>query len=152
MTAPAVQATPDEILERVFASMVHTMELFCLYVGDQLGFYKTLNDGGPANAAELAARTGTSERYTREWLEQQATAGYLTCLQPDSAAGERRYALPEGYAPILVERESLSTATPMAQIVAGVVAPLHDLLAAFRSGEGVPYAAYGRDLHEGRRA
>lgn len=150
MTAPSVQATPDEFLERVFTSMVHSMELFCLYVGDQLGFYTALHEGGPATAAELATRAGTSERYTREWLEQQATAGYLTCLHAESAAGERRFALPEGYAPILVERESLSIAAPMAQIVAGCVAPLPDLLAAFRSGAGVPYADYGCDLHEGQ--
>lgn len=150
MTASPAQATPDEILERVFTSMVQAMELFCLYVGDQLGFYRALHKGGPATAAELAARAGTNERYTREWLEQQATAGYLTCLEPDAGVGERRFALPDGYAPILVERESLSIATPMAQIVAGCVSPLHDLLAVFRSGDGIPYATYGRDLHEGQ--
>jgi hypothetical protein len=29
-------------------------------------------DGGPATTQELADRTGTHERYAREWLEQQA--------------------------------------------------------------------------------
>jgi hypothetical protein len=39
--------------------------------------------------------------------------------------------------------------TPMAQLVVGAVAPLHQLLSAFRTGTGVPYADYGEDLHEG---
>jgi hypothetical protein len=41
-------------------------------VGDQLGLYRALADGGPATQDELAARTGTAARYLREWLSQQA--------------------------------------------------------------------------------
>jgi 2-polyprenyl-3-methyl-5-hydroxy-6-metoxy-1,4-benzoquinol methylase len=153
MTATAdqpAQATPDELVERVFGSMLSALELFSVYLGDQLGFYRALHEGGPATAAEAAARAGTNERYTREWLEQQATAGYLACDNPEAAANERRFRLPEGYAPVLVEPDSLSIATPMAQIVAGAIAPLHDLLEAYRSGAGVPYADYGHDLHKGQ--
>jgi SAM-dependent methyltransferase len=149
-TLASVQATPDEIVERVFDSTVKTVELFCVYVGDQLGFYQALHAGGPATSAELAARAGTNERYTWEWLEQQATAGYLACENPEDGARERRYALPDGYESVLIERDSLRIATPMAQIVAGAIAPLHALVAAFRTGAGVPYADYGHDLHEGQ--
>lgn len=151
MTTTTVEpASPDAMLERIFDSLVSTLELFCLYVGDQLGFYRLLHEGGPATSAELATRAGTAERYTREWLEQQATAGFITCDNPEDAASDRRYALPPEYAPILVERENLSFAPPMAQIAAGCVAPLHELLTAFHSGAGVSYADYGRDLHEGQ--
>jgi hypothetical protein len=92
--AAPTQATLDEIVERVFDSMVKTLELFCIYVGDQLGFYTALHEGGPASSTELAARVGTNERYTREWLGQQATAGFITCANPDASSRERRYALP----------------------------------------------------------
>lgn len=149
-TTTTALASPDEMLGRVFDSLVSTLELFCLYVGGQLGFYRALHDGGPATSADLAARAGTAERYTREWLEQQATAGYLTCANPEAAALARRYALPPEYAPLLVERDNLSYAGGMVQIAAGAVAPLPQLLAAFRSGAGVPYAEYGHDLHEGQ--
>lgn len=149
-TETAAPATPDEMLGRIFDSLVGALELFCLYVGDQLGFYRALHAGGPATPAGLAARASTAERYTREWLEQQATAGYLTCDNPEAAAADRRYALPPEYAPLLVERDNLSYAGGMAQIAAGCVAPLHELLAAFRTGAGVPYAGYGHDLHEGQ--
>ena len=53
MTATAPQstnATPDEITGRIFSSMIDAMELFCVYVGDQLGFYRALHEGGPATA------------------------------------------------------------------------------------------------------
>ena len=107
-TAPqSASAPPDEIAGRIFSSLIEAMELFCVYVGDQLGFYRALHDGGPATARELAARAGTNERYTREWLEQQATAGYLATDNPEASAGERRFRLPEGYEAVFVDPESL---------------------------------------------
>src|SRR5215216_2601975 len=126
------------------------MEIFCVYVGDQLGFYQALHEGGPATARELAARAGTNERYSREWLEQQAVAGYLAVDKPEASADERRFHLPDGYEAVFVDPESLIGGASMAQILVGTVAPLNQLLAAFRSGDGVPYADYGRDMHEGQ--
>ena len=66
--------------------------------------------------AELAARAGTNERYTREWLEQQAVAGYLAVDNPEASAGERRFRLPEGYEAVFVDPESLIGGASMAQI------------------------------------
>jgi SAM-dependent methyltransferase len=148
--AVTTQATPEAMVERVFDSLVHTAELFCIYVGDQLGLYTALHDGGPATSSELSARAGSNERYTREWLEQQATAGFLACANPDAGALERCYALPEAYAAVFVDRDSPSFVPPMAQGAAGAVGPLHQFLDAFRTGAGVPYADYGHDLHEGQ--
>ena len=45
-------------------------------IGDELGFYKALASG-PFTAGELAANTGTNERYVREWLANQAAGGYV---------------------------------------------------------------------------
>lgn len=45
-------------------------------MGDELGFYKALA-GSPLTARELAERTGTAERYVREWLANQAAGGYV---------------------------------------------------------------------------
>ncbi len=149
MTAPH-PATPEELAARISAAALAALEMFCLYVGDRLGFYHALADGGPATAGELAARAGANERYTREWLEQQATAGILACANPDAPAEERRFSLPEGYEAVLVDAESLLAAAPMAQLVAATAAPVQELIAAFRSGAGVPYASYGHDMHEGQ--
>src|SRR5687767_2638027 len=125
---------------RIFSSLTGALELFCVYVGDRLGFYRVLHAGGPATAPELAAHAGTNERYTREWLEQQATAGFLACDNPEAAEDERRFRLPEGYEAGLVDPESPNQIAPFCQLLVGTVAPLPQLLAAFRSGDGVPSA------------
>jgi SAM-dependent methyltransferase len=148
--AESVPATPDELAGRLFMAGINAMELFCVYVGDQLGFYRTLRDRGALSAPELANDAGTNERLTREWLEQQATAGFLACDNPDAPAAERRFRLPEGYEAVLVDPESPAQMASFAQIVAGTVAPLQHLLAVFRGDGGVPYADYGRDLHQGQ--
>ncbi len=143
-------ASPDALVERLFNASIAAMDLFAVYLGDRLGYYRALADGGPATSAELAQRTGTAERYAREWLEQQAVTGILACENPDAEATERRYRLPVGYEAVLVDPDSLSAMAPIAQIVAGCVKPLPALLEAYRSGGGVPFEAYGTDLAEGQ--
>ncbi|MEJ7762646.1 MAG: hypothetical protein WKF80_07620, partial [Thermomicrobiales bacterium] len=64
--------SPDALVERLFNATVAAMDVFSVYIGDRLGYYRSLAEDGPATSAELAARTGTAERYAREWLEQQA--------------------------------------------------------------------------------
>ena len=94
-------ATPDELAGRIGSSAIAMLEVLCVYLGDRLGFYRALHEGGPATAPELAARSGTDPRYTREWLEQQATAGFLACDNPEAPPDERRFHLPHGYEQVL---------------------------------------------------
>ncbi len=49
-------------------------------IGDRLGLYKAMSHGGPMTSAEFARRTGTTERYVREWLVNQAASGYIDQL------------------------------------------------------------------------
>lgn len=142
----ASPATPDALADRLFGAAIATMDLFAVYLGDRLGFYRALAGGGPAASRDLAARTGTAERYAREWLEQQAVTGILVAEDQDAPATERRFRLPDGYEAVLVDPESPTAMAPVAQIVAGSA----QVLEAFRTGGGVPYAAYGADLHEGQ--
>ena len=64
-----------------------------LALGDKLGLFQALADGGPATSEELAARTGTSERYVREWLGAMAAGGYVAY---DAAASQATSALKDG--------------------------------------------------------
>jgi 2-polyprenyl-3-methyl-5-hydroxy-6-metoxy-1,4-benzoquinol methylase len=98
--------------------------------------------------AELAAAGGVSERYAREWLEQQTVSGILEAINPDADDDERRYRLPSGHDEALTDESSLAFIAPLAQSVVGVTPALDLLLHAFRTGEGVPYEAYGRDASE----
>ena len=139
----------DALVERLFAATIDTLELASVHVGNRLGFYRALAEGGDATPSELAARTGTAERYVREWLEQQAVAGFLSVEDAAADATERRYGLPAAHRPVFVDEESLNHLTPVATLAMGVLGPIEALLEAYRTGGGVPYEAYGADTREG---
>jgi hypothetical protein len=61
----------------------------------------------------------------------------------------RRYRLPAGHAEVLVDPDSPYHAAPLVLALAGVAGVLPRLLEAYRSGEGVPYAEFGRQLRRG---
>ena len=139
----------DALAERIFQNSVGVLEILSIYVGDRLGLYRALADGGELTAYELAAVTDTHERYAREWLEQQAVSGLLEVQDGHVAPEGHRYRLPDGHAEVLLERDSLYYMTPLAQQLVGTARPLPTILEAFRSGGGVPYAEYGEDMREG---
>ena len=47
------------------------------YIGQKLGLYEALADSDGMTPMELAAKTGTTERYVREWLINQASGEYV---------------------------------------------------------------------------
>src|ERR671912_1306357 len=145
--------TPEQrreaLVERIFGSAIGLMELLSIYVGERLGLYRALAEGGAATAPELAAATSTNERYAREWLEQQAVAGILEVEDEQAEPEARRYLLPEGHDEVLLERDSLYFVAPFAQQMVGITRPLPAVLEAFRTGGGVPYPEYGEDMREG---
>ena len=65
----------EQNVHRLLGAMTGAATTAMVAVGDQLGLYRALADGGPATQDELAVRTGTAARYLREWLSQQAAAG-----------------------------------------------------------------------------
>jgi SAM-dependent methyltransferase len=140
----------DALVERLFMATIDTMEeVASIHVGGRLGFYRALAEDGPATPAELASRTATAERYVREWLEQQAVAGFLAVENTEAEAGERRYSLPPEHRPVFVDELDLHYLVGFAQCAIGMLRPIDALLDAYRSGGGVPYEAYGPDLVAG---
>ena len=146
----AIAQKRDAFLERLLQATRGTFELFSIYIGVRLGYYEALAAGGPLASGELASRTGTSERYAREWLEQQTVAGILEVDDEKAEARKRRFGLPAAYVEVLVDQDSVNYLAPLARLVAGAVHPLASVLEAYRTGGGVPYADYGADLREGQ--
>jgi 2-polyprenyl-3-methyl-5-hydroxy-6-metoxy-1,4-benzoquinol methylase len=140
----------DAFAERVFSAGLGFADTALSYIGDRLGLYAALASGAPLTPGELAALTGTDERYIREWLEQQAATGYLDLASDSADACERRYTLPAEHAEVLADRDSVNWLAPFARQMVGSAAGLPAVLDAFRTGEGVPYAAYGADVIEGQ--
>jgi SAM-dependent methyltransferase len=86
---------------KVVTDCAATVSVALAVIGDQLGLYRALAGGEPLTSAALAERTNTSERYVREWLINQAAAGYL-----DYQPATQRYVLPDERAVALLQEDS----------------------------------------------
>ncbi len=149
-TAASAPPTTDEYAEKLFNANLGAFETLSVYVGDRLGWFRSLNDDGPATPAELAERTGTQERYCREWLEMQAAYGTLTVRQ--DAGDVRRFVLPPGPAEVLTDENSLSYLAPLPRFLGAIGPQLPRLLDVYRAGGGVSWAEFGEDAREGQAA
>src|SRR5262249_33246081 len=104
---------------------------------------------GPLTAAELAFRTGTTQRYTMEWLEHQTVSGILVA---DLTRHPARFRLPAAYADVLVNPDSASYLSPMARFFAATARRLPELVQAYRTGGGVSWEEFGADAREAQAA
>jgi SAM-dependent methyltransferase len=113
-------------------------------MGDKLGLYRALAGAGALSPADLAQRTGTAERYVREWLNAQAAGGYVE-YDPDVC----RYTLPPEQAVALTDADSPAYLPGFFQIALGSVLDSPRIVDAARSGEGVGWHEHVHDVHEG---
>ena len=147
-----VNSQQDAFIERFLQSAAGAFNMLSIYMGDRLGLYRALADGGPATSKELASRTGTQERYIREWLEQQTVAGILEVADEDHGTSARRFSLPTGHVEPLIDCSSLNYIVPLAQLLVGSIRPMPSILKAYRNGGGVSLDEYGSDFREGQAA
>jgi SAM-dependent methyltransferase len=113
-------------------------------MGDKLGLYRALAGAGGLTPAELAERTGTAERYVREWLSAQAAGGYV---EYDAATG--RYTLPPEQAVALTDESSPAYLPGFFQIAVGSVLDSPRITEAVRTGDGFGWHEHVHDVHEG---
>jgi 2-polyprenyl-3-methyl-5-hydroxy-6-metoxy-1,4-benzoquinol methylase len=145
-----IQTTEDALSARLLQSTVQALELFGIYLGTELGLYDALKSGARVTPSELAGAAGIDPRYAREWLEQQAVAGLLFVEDASRPADERRYWLPDEHAGVLAAEDHPSHLAPLAQMVAGIGGALERVVAAYRTGEGVPYPHFGAAFRHGQ--
>ena len=65
----------EQFVFRAVDEVGATLNVALVVMGDRLGLYRALAGAGALTPGELAARTGTAERYVREWLNAQAAGG-----------------------------------------------------------------------------
>jgi 2-polyprenyl-3-methyl-5-hydroxy-6-metoxy-1,4-benzoquinol methylase len=141
-------ADPAAVLaDRLFHDMIGALELFTVYLGERLGLYRALDRDGPATSAELAERTGTTERYVREWLEHHAASGLLEVDDPAVGSLARRYRLPPAYVPVLADPDDIRYRAFNGVEIVRAGRWLAPLAEAFRTGDApppLPWAPEGR--------
>ena len=79
----------EQFVFRAVDEVGATLNAALVVMGDKLGLYREMAGAGPLTPTELAERTGTAERYVREWLNAQAAGGFVA-YEP----GSGRYTLP----------------------------------------------------------
>jgi SAM-dependent methyltransferase len=140
--------TTDEVSERILGALLGTIDVLSVFLGDRLGWYRSLVSDGSATSLQLAERTSTHPRYAREWLEQQAVTGLLTLDHPDDDPDARVYSIPAATAEVLTDETSLSYLAPFARMFVAVGPQLPGLLEAYRTGGGVSWDQLGTEARE----
>ncbi len=137
----------DKLMGFVFRAVDEvgaTLNCALVVMGDKLGLYRALAGAGPLTPGELASRTGTAERYVREWLNAQAAGGYID-YDPDSG----RYTLPPEQAVALTDESSPAYLPGFFQIALGSVIDSPHITDLASSGAGFGWHEHVHDVHEG---
>src|SRR3954453_3779786 len=121
-----------------------TLNAALVVMGDKLGLYRALAGAGPLTPEELAQRTGTAERYIREWLNNQAAGGYV---EYDPETG--RYVLPPEQALALTDESSPAYIPGFFQIAVGSVLDSPRITGVVRTGGGIGWHDPVHDVPEG---
>jgi len=135
-------AAVEEHYGRLFGKVEGAMSCVLGHLGDKLGLYAALAESGPTTAESLASRTELNERWIREWLRQQAAAGFLTHeggnfgLSPEA---EQIYA----------NEDSPLFGAGIFDSVIGLLGTIDGLEESFRTGVGAPFDSFGKQTARG---
>jgi 2-polyprenyl-3-methyl-5-hydroxy-6-metoxy-1,4-benzoquinol methylase len=133
-----------QFVHRAVDEVGATLNTALVVMGDRLGLYRALAGTGGLTPAELAAHTGTAERYVREWLNAQAAGGFVSY---DPATG--RYTLPPEQTVALTDPDSPAYLPGFFQIALGSVIDSPTVVEKARNGGGFGWHEHGHDVHEG---
>jgi ubiquinone/menaquinone biosynthesis C-methylase UbiE len=134
----------DALLGQAVVEFGATVNAALVVIGDRLGLYRALAGAEALSSTELAERTGTAERYVREWLNAQAASGYV---EYDAATG--RYTLSPEQAAILADESSPAFVGGGFQVALGAAAGLERIQDAFLTGAGMGWHEHHDDVFEG---
>ncbi len=134
----------NQLLGKFVADFGATFHAGLVVIGESLGLYKAMAGGGALTSAELAERTGTNERYVREWLNSQAAGGYV---EYDAAAG--RYSLSEEQAFALADEKSPAYLPGAFLLAVSALRAVPQITERFRTGEGFGWHEHDHGLFRG---
>lgn len=134
----------EQFVGRAVNDLGAAISALLLHMGDKLGLFKAMADAGPLTPQQLAEKTGTAERYVREWLSNQAAGGYV-----DYDVRTGTFSLSEEQAFCLANEESPVFLPGGFESLAAVFHSEPKLTAAFRTGKGVGWHEHDPRLFSG---
>jgi len=134
----------DQFMGKMVGDLGAAVSAALVIVGDKLGLYKQLSEGGPQTPRELAERAGARERYVREWLNAQAASGYVDY---DPASGA--YNLNDEQEMVFAREGEPTFMAGGFEIVASLFRDEPRITEAFRSGDGVGWHEHDACLFRG---
>ncbi len=140
----ASEADIGKFVEKALGDLGGALTASMVVIGDRLGLYRAMAEAGPVDSTELAKRTGTAERYVREWLSAQAASGYVTY---DPAT--KRYTLPEAHAACLTDDASPACVLGGFQGMTAAMRATPKIVERFRTGDGLGWHEHDPDLFIG---
>jgi SAM-dependent methyltransferase len=121
----------NAFLGQVIGELGATVNAGLIVIGDRLGLYKAMAGDGAMTSSELAEKTGTSERYVREWLNAQAAGGFVTY-----DAGTQCYELPAEQALALANEDSPAFVCGAFELATATLKAGAQIETAFKTGRG----------------
>jgi len=134
----------NALLHQAVADMGAAVHAALIVVGDRLGLYSAMADGEPFTAAELARRTGTFERYVREWLNANAAAKYI-----EYNAANDTYSMTPEQSQLLSQGDTAMDLPGFYHAVASCMKDEEKIAGIFRSGKGFGWHEHEKGLFEG---
>jgi 2-polyprenyl-3-methyl-5-hydroxy-6-metoxy-1,4-benzoquinol methylase len=148
MTATAAPPIDEERLNALLGQAVvefgATVNAALVVIGDRLGLYRTLAADGPLSSSDLAQRTGTAERYVREWLNAQAASGWV---EHDAQTG--RYSMSPEQALMFADPNSPAFVGGGFQLALGSADAREQIAEAFVTGTGYGWHEHTHDVFDG---
>jgi len=133
----------NELLGKMLGDVGAAMGAALVLLGDKFGLYKALA-ASALTPAELASRTGTVERYAREWAAAQAAAGYINY---DAASG--KFSMSPEQALLLADEGGPAFFPGIYEVVAAAIRDEPKVAEAFRNGGGVGWHEHDPCLFRG---
>jgi len=124
----------------VFTKLEGAITAGLIHLGDKLGLYRALADGGPLTTDELAAATGLDERWVREWAHNQAAAK-LVAIAVDGET--ERFGLTPEAAAVLASPDHEAFGMGMFHRLPQTMETLRVMPESFRTGLGHDYDSHG---------
>jgi SAM-dependent methyltransferase len=143
-TKPIDGARLEAFVGQAVTDMGAAISGLLLHIGDRLGLYKAMAGAGPMTSSKLAARTGTAERYVREWLGNQAAGGYVAYNPVDAT-----FELPAEQAMVVADENSPVFLAGAFETIASCYTDHDTFVDAFRTGAGVGWQAHDDRLFFG---